>query len=291
MKEYQVPTKYIGVRVDRYLRKEYPQLSLGDVFKSLRTGKVRVNKKKVKEDYRFLEEDIIQDYLLEGEKKEKSFLTLSSTEKENIEAQIFYQDEEILILDKKAGELMHKGSSHEYGLAEMLQGYFQNEDFHFVNRLDRGTSGLVLAGKSLPVIRNLSKKIKEGTIEKKYYIIVEGVPKKKEFFLVTYLKKEEEKVKASQEQQEDYKECRASFRVLEQRGRYALLEANLETGRTHQLRVQLAEIGHPIVGDTKYGKTKGKRMYLHSHRLEFLKEEKEWDTGVPQDFLLYLKQK
>lgn len=291
MKEYRVPAKYLGVRIDRYLRKEYPQLSLGEIFKSLRTGKIKVNTKKIKEDYRFVEEDIIQNYFVEEEKEKKIFRILSLKERKDLEARILYQDEEILIFEKKTGEIMHKGSSHDYGLVEMLQAYFQNEDFHFVNRLDKGTSGLVLAGKNLPIVRNLSKQIKDRTIEKKYYIIVEGAPKKKEFSLVSYLKKEEEKVRSSQEEKEGYKECRASFRILEQRGQYTLLEANLETGRTHQLRVQLAEMGHPIVGDAKYGKTRARRMYLHSHSLGFLEEEKEWDTGVPQDFLLYLKQR
>lgn len=290
MKEYQVPEKYIDVRVDRYLRKEFPSLNLGEIFKALRTGKIKVNGKKVKENYRLLQEDTIQNYLSAEEKEEKEWIEISDAQRRELEKRIFYQDQEILVFDKKEKELMHKGSGHDCGLAEMLQSYFCNVDFHFVNRLDKNTSGLVLAGKNLQRVRSLVEEIKERAIEKKYYIIVKGVPKEKEFSLVSYLKKEEEKVWESKEEKEEYKECRASFRLVQQNGRYSLLEANLETGRTHQLRVQLAGIGHPIVGDNKYGTEKAKRMYLHSHYLCLKKEGKEWDTGVPQEFLIYLKE-
>jgi len=287
MKEYQIEEKYIGVRIDRYLRKEFPDLTLGDIFKSLRTGKIKVNGKKVKENYRFQSNDRIQSYLEREHRIKKDFLLLSSEERSRLEEGIFYQDEEILVYSKKAGELMHKGSSHDYGLAEQFQSYFQNEDFHFVNRLDKETSGLVLGGKCLKIIRELSEAIKKRTIVKKYYIIIEGSPEKNHFSLKSYLKKGEERVLESQAAQKDYRECSASFTVLKKNKEYSLLEAILETGRTHQLRVQLAGIGFPILGDTKYGKRKAKRMYLHSHLLKILELEKEWDTGIPTEFLSY----
>lgn len=190
MKEYRVKEKYIGVRVDRYLRKEFPDLSLGDIFKGLRTGKIKVNGKKVKENYRFVSEDCIQLYLEIKEQKKREFLILSSEERAELEEGILYQDQNILVYCKKAGELMHKGSSHDYGLAEQFQAYFQNEDFHFVNRLDKETSGLVLGGKCLKIVRELAEAIKKRTIVKKYYIIVEGNPPKNHFSLRSYLKKE-----------------------------------------------------------------------------------------------------
>src|SRR3712207_95457 len=183
MKEYQIEEKYIGVRIDRYLRKEFPDLTLGDIFKSLRTGKIKVNGKKVKENYRFQSNDRIQSYLEREHRIKKDFLLLSSEERSRLEEGIFYQDEEILVYSKKAGELMHKGSSHDYGLAEQFQSYFQNEDFHFVNRLDKETSGLVLGGKCLKIVRELSEAIKKRTIVKKYYIIVEGSFEKEYFSL------------------------------------------------------------------------------------------------------------
>lgn len=291
MKEYQIEEKYIGVRIDRYLRKEFPDISLGDIFKSLRTGKIKVNGKKVKENYRFLSEDCIQMYLEIEERKKEKFLTLSSKERARLEEGIFYQNQDILVYCKKTGELMHKGSSHDYGLAEQFQAYFQNEDFHFVNRLDKETSGLVLGGKSLKIVRELSEAIKKRTIVKKYYIIVEGSPEKDHFFLKSYLKKGESRVLESQFAREDYRECSASFQILRQKADYSLLEATLETGRTHQLRVQLAGMGFPILGDTKYGKRKAKRMYLHSHLLKISDWEKEWDTGIPADFLWYFNNK
>lgn len=291
MKEYQIEEKYIGVRIDRYLRKEFPDISLGDIFKGLRTGKIKVNGKKVKENYRFLSEDCIQMYLEIEERKKEKFLTLSSEERAGLEEGIFYQNQDILVYYKKVGELMHKGSSHDYGLAEQFQSYFQNKDFHFVNRLDKETSGLVLGGKCLKIVRELSEAIKKRTIVKKYYIIVEGSFEKEYFSLKSYLKKGESRVLESQFVREDYRECSASFQVLGQKAGYSLLEATLETGRTHQLRVQLAGMGFPILGDTKYGKRKAKRMYLHSHLLKISDWEKEWDTGIPADFLWYFNNK
>lgn len=291
MKEYQVEEKYVGVRIDRYLRKEFPDLSLGDIFKTLRTGKIKVNGKKVKENYRFLEEDRIQNYLQVEEKEKMTFIHLSQEEKKRLEDGIFYQDTDILVFYKKAGELMHKGSSHDYGLAEQFQAYFQNEEFHFVNRLDKETSGLVLGGKCLKIVRELAEAIKKRTIIKKYYIIIEGIPEKNHFSLKTYLKKGENKVLESQTAKEEYKECSASFSVIRKNKEYSLLEAVLETGRTHQLRVQLAGIGFPILGDIKYGKKRAKRMYLHSHLLKISDLEKEWDTGIPTEFLSYFNNK
>lgn len=292
MREYQVPEKYEEVRMDRYLRKTYPQLKLSEIFKALRTGKIKVNGKKVKEDYRLQAKDIIQNYFsfAKEEVAEKNFLFLSEKEKKALEAQIYYEDEDMLVYWKKVGELMHKGSGHDYGLAELFQAYFQNEDFHFVNRLDRDTSGLVLAGKNLKTVRMLTELIREKALIKKYYILVEGIPEKEEFHLQSFLKKGERKMEV-QESRAGALECKASFRLLESYAKESLLEADLETGRTHQLRVQLSSIGHSILGDLRYGKRRAERLYLHSHRLEIPSLEKVWETGIPEDFLLYFKNK
>lgn len=289
MKEYQVPEKYEEVRMDRYLRKAYSHLKLSEIFKALRTGKIKVNGKKVKEDYRLQPEDRIQDYLLSEQKgeKEKVFLSLSQRQKKDLEEGIFYQDENLLVYWKRAGELMHKGSGHPYGLAELFQAYFQREDFHFVNRLDRDTSGLVLAGKNLKTVRMLTEWIREKKLIKKYFILVEGTPRETEFVLESFLKKGERKMEVRTER-EGALECRASFRLLESYGRESLLEASLETGRTHQLRLQLSSIGHAILGDVRYGKGKAERLYLHSHYLEIADLKKVWETGLPKDFLRYL---
>lgn len=158
--------------------------------------------------------------------------------------------------------VMHKGSGHEYGVSEILKEYLKNPNFNFVNRIDKATSGLVVGTKSLVVNRELSEEIRERNIEKKYYILVDGRVKKKEFKIKSFLKKLEDRVVELEKYEEGAKESISYFKVIESGKNCTLLEGTLGSGRTHQLRVQLAAMGNPIVGDTKYGRGREKLMYL-----------------------------
>lgn len=283
--EYIIDKEYEDVRLDKFLRKKLPNMALTEIFKGIRVGKIKVNGKKSKENYRLQLNDMVKLYfLVEDEKCDKNN-KINPAEIENIKKLIVYEDDKILVLNKKSDIVMHKGSGHKYGVSEILKEYLNNSNFNFVNRIDKATSGLVIGAKSLVVTRELSEEIRERRVDKKYYILVEGRVKKKEFQIKSYLKKLEDKVVELDRYEEGAKESISFFKVIDYGKNCTLLEGTLGSGRTHQLRVQLSAMGNPIVGDNKYGNGKEKNMYLFSHYLQIKRYGIEIDLPLPQEFV------
>lgn len=283
--EYIIDKEYENVRLDRFLRKKYEDISLTEIFKGIRTGKVKVNGKKSKENYRLQMEDIVKVFFNGGETKEEKPVSIEGREIEKIKKSIIYEDEKVLIFNKKNNMVMHKGSGYEYGISEMLKSYLKNENFNFVNRIDKATSGLIIGAKTLVVARELAEDIRNRDIEKKYYILVNGRVKEKEFKIKSWLKKIEDRVIEVEEFQEGAKESISSFKIVEYGKNCTLLEGTLGSGRTHQLRVQLANRGNYIIGDNKYGKGREKMMYLFSHYVKIKRYNIEIDLPIPKEFL------
>lgn len=283
--EYIIDKEYEDVRLDRFLRKKYEDISLTEIFKGIRTGKVKVNGKKSKENYRLQLEDVVKVFFNGGETKEEKPVFIENKEIEKIKKSIVYEDERVLIFNKKNNMVMHKGSGYEYGISEMIKSYLKNENFNFVNRIDKATSGLIIGAKSLVVARELAEDIRNRNIEKKYYILVNGRVREKEFKIKSWLKKVEERVIEVEEFQEGAKESTSSFKVVEYGKNCTLLEGTLGSGRTHQLRVQLANRGNYIIGDNKYGKGKEKMMYLFSHYVKIERYGIEINLPIPKEFL------
>ncbi|MGL5124310.1 MAG: pseudouridine synthase [Fusobacteriaceae bacterium] len=289
--EYIIDEKYDGVRVDRFLKKTLPNTLLAEIFKGLKNGSIRVNGKKTKENSRLFIGDIVSITKISGEvldsekEEEKNKIKLSLEEIKEIKNSIVFENDKIIIINKKANVVMHKGSGHDYGLSEMLKSYLNNKDFAFINRIDKATSGMVIGAKTLPVTRELSEEIRNNKIDKRYYIIVEGVIDKKEFTQITYLKKIEDKVVEVKKLEQGAKESISHYKVIKNLKNMTLLVGKLDSGRTHQLRVQLSSLGHPIVGDYKYGaKKKVKRMMLHSFYLEISKYNLKFELSIPEEF-------
>lgn len=283
--EYIIDKEYEDVRLDRFLRKKYEDISLTEIFKGIRTGKVKVNGKKSKENYRLQLEDVVKVFFNGGETKEEKPVSIENKEIEKIKKSIVYEDERVLIFNKKNNMVMHKGSGYEYGISEMLKSYLKNENFNFVNRIDKATSGLIIGAKSLVVARELAEDIRNRDIEKKYYILVNGRVREKEFKIKSWLKKIEDKVIEVEKFQEGAKESTSSFKVVEYGKNCTLLEGTLGSGRTHQLRVQLANRGNYIIGDNKYGKGREKMMYLFSHYVKIERYGIEINLPIPKEFL------
>lgn len=283
--EYIIDKEYEDVRLDRFLRKKYEDISLTEIFKGIRTGKVKVNEKKSKENYRLQLGDIVKVFFNGGETKEEKPVSIENKEIEKIKKSIVYEDEKVLIFNKKNNMVMHKGSGYEYGISEMIKSYLKNENFNFVNRIDKATSGLIIGAKSLVVARELAEDIRNRDIEKKYYILVNGRVREKEFKVKSWLKKVEDRVIEVEEFQEGAKESTSSFKVVEHGKNCTLLEGTLGSGRTHQLRVQLANRGNYIIGDNKYGKGKEKMMYLFSHYVKIERYGIEINLPIPKEFL------
>lgn len=282
--EYVIDSSFHEVRLDRFLRKKYENTPLTEIFKGIRTGKIKVNGKKAKENYRLKEGDIVKVLIAGGETVMKSFMKISPQDMSILKNGIVYEDEKVVIFNKEANMVMHKGSGHEYGLSELFKSYYGTDEFNFVNRIDKATSGLVIGAKSLAVTRELAEEVREGKTDKKYYILVDGTVDKKEFTLKTYLKKDETKVVELSSYEDGAKESISYFKVLKVGRKRSILEGRLETGRTHQLRVQLSSLGYPIVGDGKYGKG-GKDMFLFSYYCEIPKYKIKVELPLPEKFL------
>ena len=277
--EFIIDKDYDDTRIDKFLRKQLEQLPLGEIFKLFRKGDVKINGKKAKENQRIFEGDkIFINLKMNIEKKEEAFIKLTKEEIDFIEENIKFQDEEMIVFYKNSGMVMHKVSGCDYGISEMLKSYYKNSNFTFVNRIDKETSGLVLGSKNLPKTRELTEKIRDRDISKSYYVLVKGNTPAK-FVVKNKLKDNGERVVLDK----DGKDAVTYFEKLDYNDGISLLKAELETGRKHQIRVQLASKNYPIIGDYKYGIKTGKEMFLNSYKIEF--DEFSYENDIPISFL------
>ncbi len=283
--EFSISSDFHDVRLDKFLCKTYQEIPLSGIYKMIRKGNVKVNKKKKKQNYRLQAGDTVRVWEATAPTANKEFLPLSPKDKEFTKRCIVYQNNDILLCNKPAGMVIHAGSNHNHGLTELIISYTQNPDFTFVHRIDKMTSGLVLGTKNVSTARKLSKCIRDHKVEKKYILLVEGIVTEEHFSLNTFLKTEEDRVRSYSDGTDGAKEARSSFKVVQRGKKRTLLEAQLHTGRKHQLRVQMATIGHPIVGDQKYG-SKGQttRMFLLSQSLVVPALSLEFSLPIPKDF-------
>ena len=286
MIEYIIDEDYESVRVDRFWRKHLKNINLSEIYKMLRKGKIKVNNKKISQDYRLVLGDIVFIFLSEfKEENEEIFIELNQVRKEKLKQMIVFENDNLFVINKSLGDVVHKGSGHSISLLEEFRSYYSNNNVNFVNRIDKLTSGLVIGAKNIKTARDIAKEIQAGNIVKKYYILVNGKIKKDNFILKNYLKKDEEKVIVSDIEKEGYKKSITYFKKIKEYDRYTLLEAELKTGRTHQLRAQLNHIGNTIVGDTKYGRNeKEDIMYLFSYYLKIDLYNLEIKLEIPDFF-------
>lgn len=293
MIEHIIDEEYSGLRIDRYLRKILNDIQLSELYKMIRKGQIKVNNKKIKQDYRLNLGDNLKIYSkinLETKDDKQDFFSLSIDRENKLREFIVFENQDILIINKEAGDIVHRGSGHDISLLEEFRAYFQNSKLNFVNRIDKDTSGLVIAAKNIKTARKYAEYIRNKKIEKKYYILVHGYIEEDNFKIESFLKKEDENVISSEIEKEGYKKSLTYFKKIMSSKDYCLLEADLKTGRTHQLRVQLAEYKHPIVGDRKYGlKDNEERMYLFSYYLNIPEENICIKLDIPKTFKNKLK--
>ncbi len=287
MKSYCITKNDAGQRLDRFITKAAPQLPLSMMYKAIRTKNIKVNGKRATIQQRLEEGDTvaiyIKDEFLSPAKKQYDFLTAGK------KLEVVYEDDQILLANKPEGLLSH-GDEKEFTdtLINRIKRYlFEKGEFDpeaetsftpaLANRIDRNTGGIVIAAKTAEALRILNQKIKDREIDKTYLCLVHGVPNPKEGLLTGYLTKDADRnmVKIYSTPQPSGKTIRTQYKVLGQKSGMALLEINLLTGRTHQIRAHLASIGHPLVGDGKYGKNAAdkKKGFVHqalySYKLTF----------------------
>jgi len=298
-----IDTTRDGQRIDNFLMAVLKGVPKSLIYRLLRTGKIRVNGKRIKQTYRLQTEDQVSIPALRESNAQNTPAKISSRIKTQIESSLLYEDDAILALNKPAGIAVHPGTNVAYGVIEVLRALRPEAEFlELVHRLDRETSGCLLIAKSKASLNVLHDLFRLHDIEKEYLVLLKGnwnlgkhtvdsaiankaneSKPKKNISRDNKFKQKGNKKTQSEAAKNDHatvgkKAAITHFSPLEIYTEYSLMRVRLATGRTHQIRIHAAELGYPVVGDQKHGnfafnrsiKRLGlKRMFLHAEKLAF----------------------
>lgn len=287
MKSFTIAKNDAGQRLDKFITKAVPLLPQGLMYKYIRTKRIKVNSKRSEISYKLVEGDTVDMYINDEffAPAKEHFDFLSASKK----LDIIYEDENILLLNKKVGLLSHPDDT-EYNdtLITRVKRYLYEKGEYdprdeqsftpsLVNRIDRNTGGIVIAAKNAEALRILNDKIRDREIEKYYLCAVQGRPKQPRGRLENYLFKDAAKnqVYVKNRPEPGAKTAVTEYRLIKTSGALSLMECRLLTGRTHQIRAQMSHAGMPLLGDGKYGSERFNKNFgekgqaLYSYKLEF----------------------
>lgn len=287
MRTIEITSNDSGQRLDKFLTKKFKNMPQSLMYKYIRTKYIKLNGKRCEISSRLQEGDIltlyIKDEFFEPVPDEYDFL------KAPAKLDIIYEDKNIMLLNKKPGLIVHPDENYHFdSLIARVQHYLYDKREYdpkkensfapaLVNRIDRNTGGIVIAAKNAESLRILNQKLKDRELEKLYLCIAVGIFEKKSATLSDYLEKNEKqnRVYVLKNPTKNSKTIKTKYRVLAEKNGFSLVEVDLLTGRTHQIRAHFASIGHPLLGDGKYGKNEINRRMgykwqaLYSHKLTF----------------------
>lgn len=309
MREFIIEENEAGQRFDKYLAKLLKEAPKSFFYKMLRKKNITLNGKKATGNEKLLKGDAVRLFL--SEETFEKFAGSTQIARAYCELDVVYEDADIIIINKPAGMLSQPADDDtpslvEYLIGHLLQtGAITEEELRtfkpsVCNRLDRNTSGMVCAGKSLAGLQFLSKIFHDRTLHKYYLCLVKGRIERKEH-IKGYLHKDKKtnKVKVSRERFPDSLPIETKYRPICSSGDLTLLEVELITGRTHQIRAHLSSVGHPLLGDGKYGDPVFNKKYaksgvryqlLHAYRLEIPQTDQVFCAPVPELFNKIMKE-
>lgn len=323
MQELHVTANEAGQRLDKLLAKFLNQAPKSFLYKMMRKKNIVLNGKKCTGNEKLKQGDSIKLFFSDETIEKFSAGTYVTPKKEKINMlPIIYEDEQVLLMNKPVGVLSQKAKDSDVSAVEILINYLietnqlskeQFRTFHpsICNRLDRNTSGILVAGKTLPALQEMNRFFKERTIAKYYRCLVKGRVIKNEDYIKGYLVKDQKtnKVSITKKKTEEGVPIETEYCVIQSNDEVSLLEVHLITGKTHQIRAHLASIGHPIIGDYKYGDKQINEMYrqeyglklqlLHAYRLEMPSSDgslaylndKKFVAELPDKFIKICKDK
>ncbi len=287
MLRFEVGKNDAGMRMDKLIARLMPTLPKSLMYKYIRMKKIKLNGKRTEISFKPQVGDVIEAYIPNefNVKVEPKYDFLSAPNR----LDIVYEDENILLVDKKQGLLVHpdKNEYRDTLIARICHYLYEKGEYNpatehsftpaLANRIDRNTGGIVLAAKNAASLKMLCDKIKSRELDKRYLAVVHGRLKQKEGLLQGYLQKDESKnrVFLQKNKTENAKTIQTAYRVLSEKEDLSLIEVHLITGRTHQIRAHFASIGHPLLGDGKYGRLKEdkklgfSKQALYSYKLTF----------------------
>ncbi len=283
-----------GQRVDNFLRNQLKNIPKSMIYRILRKGEVRVNKKRVKAEYKLEAGDVVRipPVTIEDKPQDEAPNTKLNRVAE-LEDKIIYEDEHLLVLNKPSGTAVHGGSGLKFGAIEALRALRPEARFlELVHRIDRDTSGILLVAKKRSALRHLQAQFREKTINKYYFALVMGEWKSSCKVINAPLLKNE--VNSIVRVNPNGKASETRFKILESFAQATLIQASPITGRTHQIRVHTQYAGHPIAWDDRYGDRRFDaytgsmgldRLFLHAANIRFVhpKTEQWLEINAPMD--------
>ena len=282
-----------GRRIDNFLLAHLKTIPKSRIYQMLRRGEVRANGGRIKPDYRLQPGDDIrippvfeQPRADPGQPPERLVKTIRS--------RVIYEDDRVVVVNKPSGLVVHAGSGSAFGVIELLREQYQPEQtLHLVHRLDKETSGCLLLAKDMIVLRRVNLALKNGEVKKEYNALLQGRLRKKNIRVNTPLQRHRNQHGEGQVRtDESGKSAMSGFSTVRVFRNATLVKVSTATGRTHQVRVHAASIGHPLAGDGKYGdrefnremrKAGLKRMFLHAGKLSVpaLRKTGEYQFSAP----------
>lgn len=296
MREFYINKNDAGQRLDKYITKSFPLLPQSLMYKYIRSKRIKVNNKRSEISYRLKENDLVSLYIndefFDEAKPKYDFLNAGKNIK------IVYEDENIILIDKPAGILSHPDENNytDTAITRIKRYLYEKGEYlpdsemsftpALVNRIDRNTCGIIIAAKNAEALRILNDKLKNRELHKLYLCVVIGKLKNESGIIEGYLEKNEKqnKVYISEKSTDKSKTIATKYKVLGYRNGLSLVEVELLTGRTHQIRASFSHLGHALLGDGKYGtnaqnKQFGgyKKQFLYSYKLSF---DFQSDAGI-----------